>query len=48
MDRLYPGYASLQYKNKALQKELESFKNGSRYKKQQEDYRRVIDGYEIG
>ena len=42
---LYDNYVALQYKCKAIQKELESFKNKGRYKKQQEDYHRIIAGY---
>ena len=44
-DSLYESYVVLQYRNKALQRELDSFRNGTRYKKLQEDHRRVIAGY---
>lgn len=49
-DSFYDSYVTLQYRYKAAQKELDAFKNGSRYKKLQEDYRRVDAGYkkEIG
>ena len=42
---LYESYIVLQYRNKAMQRELESFRDGTRYKKLQEDHRRVIAGY---
>lgn len=45
MDNLSPDYATLQYQNRALRKELESFRNGERYKKLQEDHHKVIAGY---
>ena len=50
MDNLSPDHATLQYQNKALRQELESFRNGKRYKKLQEDHHKVIAGYikEIG
>ena len=44
-DNLYESYIVLQYRNKAMQRELESFRDGTRYKKLQEDHRRVIAGY---
>ena len=44
-DSLYESYVVLQYRNKALQRELDSFRNGTRYKKLQEDHQRVIAGY---
>ena len=45
MDNLSPNYATLQYQNKALRRELEAFRNGKRYKKLQADYHKVIAGY---
>lgn len=45
MDSLSPNYATLQYQNKALRKELESFRNGKRYKKLQADHHKVVAGY---
>ena len=46
MDRIYSEMTSLQYENRALRKEIESFRNGERYKKLQQDHHRVIAGYE--
>ncbi len=45
MDNLSPNYATLQYQNKALRKELESFRSGKRYKKLQADHHKVVAGY---
>lgn len=45
MDNLSPNYATLQYQNRALRQELESFRNGKRYKKLQEDHHKVVAGY---
>ena len=42
---LFLKVTSLQYKVKALEKELDEFRSGARYLKLQEDYRRVIAGY---
>ena len=46
MDRIYSEMTSLQYENRALRKEIESFRNGERYKKLQQDHHQVIAGYE--
>ena len=45
MDNLSPNYATLQYQNRALRQELESFRSGKRYKKLQEDHHKVVAGY---
>ena len=45
MDNLSPNYATLQYQNKALRQELESFRSGKRYKKLQADHHKVVAGY---
>lgn len=42
---IYTMVDSLQYENKAMRQEIAEFRNGKRYKKLQEDYRRVVDGY---
>ena len=44
-ENLYESYALLQYRHKALQRDLDEFRNGSRYMKLQDDYRRVCNGY---
>ena len=45
MDNLSPNYATLQYQNRALRQELESFRSGERYKKLQSDHHKVVAGY---
>lgn len=42
---IYTMVDSLQYENKAMRQEIAEYRNGKRYKKLQEDYRRVVDGY---
>lgn len=45
MDYLFSKLTTLQYQNKALRRELESFRNGERYKKLQADHHKVVAGY---
>lgn len=45
MDYQFSKFTTLQYQNKAMRQELEAFRNGERYRKLQEDHRRVVAGY---
>lgn len=45
LNKLYQENAALQYDKKALQRELDAFKNGSRYRKIEEDHRKIENGY---
>jgi len=46
MGSLYDEYITLQYRFKAQKQELQEFRTGKRYMKLQDDYRRIIAGYQ--